>query len=123
MPSLNGDRYLKFAAERCYRTDQALPGYPGRRANWGWLAVGSSPAWGAKSQNRALCHLTPFLFCYFPGSNGAEFQTVRTASCVTRRPSRRRVESAPEATGAALWRVAAEKTWLPGSATDPIRWL
>src|ERR1019366_4471096 len=45
MPSWNADRYLKFAAERCYRTDQSLPGYPGRRANWGWLAVGSSPTW------------------------------------------------------------------------------
>ena len=46
MPSWNADRYLKFAAERCYRTDQSLPGYPGRRANWGLLAAGSSPTWG-----------------------------------------------------------------------------
>src|ERR1017187_1615820 len=49
MPSWNADRYLKFAAERCYRTEQSLPGYPGRRANRRWLAVGSSPTWGAKS--------------------------------------------------------------------------
>jgi hypothetical protein len=47
MPSWNADRYLKFAAERCYRKDQSLPGYPGRRANWGLLAAGSSPTWGA----------------------------------------------------------------------------
>ena len=46
MPSWNADRYLKFAAERCYPTDQSLPGYPGRRANRGSLAVGSSPTWG-----------------------------------------------------------------------------
>src|SRR5450756_824991 len=49
MPSRNADRYLKFVAERCYRTDQSLPGYPGRRANRGWLAVGSSPTWGGSS--------------------------------------------------------------------------
>src|ERR1035437_5416035 len=37
-PGWKADPYLKFLAERCNRVDQSLPGYPGRRANWGWLA-------------------------------------------------------------------------------------
>src|SRR5450759_846681 len=62
MPSWNADRYLKFAAERCYRTDQSLPGYPGRRSNWGRLAVGSSPTtWGATPVRR----FPAFLSCLF----------------------------------------------------------
>ena len=61
MPSWKPDQYLKFAAKRCYHTDESLPGYPGRRANWEWLAVGSSPTWGATP----VRGFPAFLFCLF----------------------------------------------------------
>src|SRR5450432_254598 len=74
---------------------------------------GSNSCWGAKFPSRVPTHRFPFLFYNFPGSNGAEFQTVRTGSSATPRPSKLPFRQPPGATGAVPRRVAARITRSP----------
>src|SRR5580692_173874 len=90
-------RNQSCAAVNCTRgwvtlRGQAFQHFPrssnGRTAAFGAVNRGSNPCRGAKFLNPALSQLSCFLFYDFLGSNGAEFQMLRTALYATRRPVR-----------------------------------
>src|SRR5579871_2567274 len=85
--------------------------------------VGKPHFWGAKLPNRVRTHRSVFLFWNFPGSNGAEFQTVRTGLSATPRPAKRLFRLPPAVIGAAPPLVAARTTRSLGSSAWLWSWM
>src|SRR5260370_38354194 len=85
-------------------------------AEWaGAVNHGSNLCLGAKFPHPAPSRRSPFLFCNFPGSNGAVFRTVRTGSSATPRPARWPFRIPHGGADAAPRRVAAKIVQTPGS--------